>query len=61
MAPVRRMTTSGLITQIWSLRRNVTPYDACYVALAKRLPAPLLTLDLRLARAPGLGVDVRTA
>lgn len=59
-APVRRMTTGGLVAEIWSLHRNVTPYDACYVALARRLGAPLLTLDRRLARAPKLGIDVRT-
>lgn len=60
-APVRRMTTGALVAEIWSMHRNVTPYDACYVALARRLRAPLLTLDGRLARAPGLGVEVRTA
>lgn len=60
-APVQRLMTGGLIAQIWSLHRNVTPYDATYVALAARLDAPLLTLDRRLARAPGLPVEVRTA
>jgi len=37
----------------WALRDNVTPYDACYVALAESLDAPLATLDDRLRRAPG--------
>jgi predicted nucleic acid-binding protein len=30
-------------------------YDACYVALAEALQAPLATLDARLTRAQGLG------
>ena len=37
----------------WSLRRNVTPYDAWYAALAEELDVPLATLDLRLARSSG--------
>lgn len=38
----------------WSLRHNLTYYDALYAALAARLGHPLLTADARLARAPGL-------
>jgi predicted nucleic acid-binding protein len=38
----------------WSLRPNVSYYDALYVALAAALGHPLLTYDARLARAPGL-------
>ncbi len=39
--------------RIWQLRSNLTPYDACYVALAEALNAPLITCDARLAGAPG--------
>ncbi len=39
--------------RVWSLRSAVTAYDACYVALAEALDAPLASLDLRLSRAPG--------
>ena len=39
--------------RIWALRGAVTAYDACYVALAEALDAPLVTIDLRLSRAPG--------
>ncbi|MEJ2147324.1 MAG: type II toxin-antitoxin system VapC family toxin [Acidobacteriota bacterium] len=39
--------------RIWSLRTNLTAYDAWYVALAETLPARLATLDLKLARSPG--------
>ncbi|MFP5308014.1 MAG: type II toxin-antitoxin system VapC family toxin [Actinomycetes bacterium] len=42
-----------LAARCWELRSIVTPYDATYVALAELLDAPLATLDLRLARAPG--------
>lgn len=40
------------LARIWSLRENVSAYDAVYVALAEALEAPLLTCDARLARAP---------
>lgn len=39
--------------RVWSLRTNLTAYDAWYVALAESLGAELGTLDARLARATG--------
>jgi predicted nucleic acid-binding protein len=39
--------------RIWELRRNVTSYDAWYVAVAEALRVPLATLDRRLSRATG--------
>ncbi len=42
-----------LLPRIWNLRKNLTAYDAAYVALAELLDAPLLTFDRRLAGAPG--------
>ena len=42
-----------LMARAYELRANVTPYDAVYVALAEELGCSLLTLDARLARAPG--------
>lgn len=42
-----------LAERVWELRRNVTSYDGSYVALAELLEAPLVTLDARLANAPG--------
>ena len=39
--------------RIWELRENVTCYDAWYVAVAETFNAPLVTLDARLANAPG--------
>jgi len=45
--------TGLAIGRAWELRANVTPYDACYVALAEALDVVLLTVDDRLAAAPG--------
>ena len=42
----------------WSLRGNLTTYDAWYVAVAEALEAPLATLDRRLAAAPGTTCEV---
>jgi predicted nucleic acid-binding protein len=47
------------LTRIWSLRENATAYDACYLALAEALDAPLLTSDRRLATVPGHGAVIR--
>jgi len=41
------------LPRVWSLRANVTAYDAAYVALAEALDAPLLTSDRRLLSVPG--------
>lgn len=57
-APVRRMTTEFLTREMWAMHTDVPPYDASYVALARAVDAPLITLDERLARAPRLGVQV---
>lgn len=46
--------------RVWQLRANLTVYDASYVALAELLGADLLTLDARLARAPGPRCTVLT-
>lgn len=46
--------------RVWELRRNLTAYDAWYVAVAEALETPLATLDQRLARAPGPRCEFRT-
>lgn len=56
--PIVIHPTAPLLRRAWELRANVTPYDACYVALAEALNCPLLTGDARLARAPGLVCEV---
>lgn len=40
--------------RVWQLRKNLTSYDAAYVALAEALDVPLITLDRRLSEAPGI-------
>ena len=60
VAPIRRWPTVSLVVGAWKLRQNLSAYDALYVALARTLACPLVTGDLRLARAPGLGVPVVT-
>lgn len=47
-----------LLPTIWRLRSNLTAYDAVYVALALALDAPIVTLDTRVAAAPGHGATV---
>lgn len=48
----------ALVPRAWELRRNLTTYDAAYVALAEALDAPLLSLDGALARAVARHTDV---
>jgi predicted nucleic acid-binding protein len=52
--PGERWSHRPLLGRAWDLRANLRGYDALYVALAEALDATLLTLDERLARAPGL-------
>lgn len=40
----------ALLSAAWTLRANLSTYDAVYVALAEQLRLPLLTADERLAR-----------
>ena len=56
--PVKRHPTTPLIPRLWELRENITAYDAAYVALAEALSCPLITLDSRLAQAPGHVAEV---
>ena len=56
--PGERWPLGPLIDRAWELRHNVRSYDAFYVALAESLGATLLTLDARLAGAPGIRCDV---
>lgn len=54
---IARYEVHGLADRIWDLRHNYTIYDACYVALAEALDAPLYTCDHKLA-ADGHAADV---
>lgn len=46
--------------RIWDLRKNLTAYDAWYVALAEVLACPLATLDRRLGKATGVDCKILT-
>lgn len=49
-----------IASRAWELRRNLTAYDAAYVALAELLGVTLITLDHRIRRAPNLRCTVAT-
>lgn len=51
---------SPFAERVWELRHNLTAYDAWYVALAEALDCPLVTLDARLSRAPGVACSFVT-
>ena len=55
---VRRLAGTDLLREAWSLRQNVSAYDAFYVAAARLYNAQVLTADGPLARAPRLGVVI---
>lgn len=54
----RHPSTAALRAQVWSLRENLTSYDAAYVALADQLGCSLWTRDEPLAAAARRYVQV---
>jgi predicted nucleic acid-binding protein len=55
--PIQATGMAPLMSDAWRLRAALTPYDACYVLLARRLSAPLVTADARLVRARARSAD----
>ena len=49
-----------LAARAWELRLNLSIYDATYVALAEITDLTLITLDKRLAKAPGTKCRIAT-
>lgn len=49
-----------LAVRAWELRQNLSIYDASYVALAETTGLTLITLDKRLAKAPGAKCQIAT-
>jgi predicted nucleic acid-binding protein len=54
LMPIERYSHEILLERIWQHRANLTAYDAAYVALAETLESIVLTVDAKLAGAPGL-------
>jgi predicted nucleic acid-binding protein len=58
--PIQRWpSATALRLRAFSLRHNLTAYDAAYVALAEALNCPVLTRDARLAHSSGHSVEIR--
>lgn len=55
---LQRHPHEPFLDRVWMLRRNLTAYDAVYVALAEVLDCRVLTCDAALARAPGMRARV---
>lgn len=55
---LRRHDAAPLLPRIWQLRANMWPYDAAFAALAEALDVPLLTVDGKFQRTPGLRCHV---
>jgi len=55
---LQRHRHGSMLRRIWARRLNLTAYDAAYVTLAEILGGPLLTTDVRLAKAPDLPIPV---
>jgi len=51
--PIVRYPHHPLADRMWELRRNLTAYDAAFIALAEALGVSLITCDGRLARTGG--------
>jgi len=51
---LQRHAHEPLLERVWELRKNLTAYDAVYVALAEVLDGILITCDRRLSHAPGM-------
>jgi predicted nucleic acid-binding protein len=58
--PIEFVPTLSLLDPAWALRDRFSAGDSLYAALAIRAGEPLLTSDMRLARAASdAGIDVR--
>ena len=47
--PISIAGTAALMRDVWRMQAFLTPYDACYVALADALSAELVTAERKLA------------
>jgi predicted nucleic acid-binding protein len=51
--PISRIPHEPYVQRIWALRKNMTAYDAAYLALAESQSAPLWTFDRKYSGTPG--------
>ena len=58
--PVEHWPYELLALRVWELRHNLSSYDASYVALAELITAALITLDTRIAAAPGVRCPIHS-
>lgn len=61
VASIDLVAVTALLKRMWELRRNVTGYDAAYLAVAEAFSCALVTADARLSRVPDLRCEVRLA
>lgn len=54
--PIQRVPHKKLIAEAWQLHRNVSAYDAVYVAAARLYDATLVTADGPLSRVPNINI-----
>ena len=55
LLPISLFPFEPFAERVWTLRNNLSSYDAWYVAVAESLNIPLATLDIKLTNAPGPG------
>jgi len=60
-ASIDLVAATPLLAGMWELRRNVTGYDAAYLAVAETFGCPLVTADARLSRVPNVRCEIRIA
>jgi predicted nucleic acid-binding protein len=55
---LHRHSHTDLLSRAWTLRDNISTYDAMYISLAEALDATLVTCDGPLSTAPGHAVRI---
>lgn len=60
-AVIDLVAVTPLLGRMWELRRNVTGYDAAYLAVAETFGCALVSADARLGIVPDLRCEIRLA
>lgn len=56
---IDQIDVAQLVDRMWQLRGNLSAYATAYVAAAELLNCPVVTGDGRLAKAPGVGCEIK--